>query len=67
MCKNMVQLGRSLMTRKIRRMRIACWTDKSKNTFITYCFFAATMVMPKRLNIRLYVRRLSYSKTVREF
>jgi hypothetical protein len=30
-------------------------------------FFAATMVMQKRLNVKLYAHRLSYSKMVRQF
>jgi hypothetical protein len=59
--------GRVTDDKTIRRMRIACWKNKAKNTFITNCFFAATMVIQKRLNVKLYAHRLSYSKMVREF
>jgi hypothetical protein len=46
----------------IRRMRIACWITKATDTLgmcNTYCFCAATIVSPARLNITLYVHCLS--------
>jgi len=42
----------------IRRMRLACWITKDKNTLricYTYCFSTATTVARTRLNVTLYV------------
>jgi hypothetical protein len=45
-------------------MRIACWIPKATNTFTicnTYCSSTAAMVARIRLNVTLYVYRLSRS------
>jgi len=55
MWKNFVQLGRPQLT--IWRMRIACWTPKTTNTFsehVTHFFSTATMVAWTHLNVARY-------------
>jgi hypothetical protein len=50
---------------KIWRMRITCWIpEATKHTYSQYvmfsCFSTATMVIRKRLNIKLYVKCLGF-------
>jgi len=61
MWKNIVEPDRPKI--KIRRMRIAFWTHKDKNTHSQYVTFIAfstpTIVTRTRLTVTLYVHRLS--------